>query len=282
MSRYGQRSRPSSAVSTWGQGEPPTIVNYLVVAGGGGSGGASGDGVTGSAGGGAGGLRTSSGTTGGGGTTQEPITMVLGTNYTVTIGAGGSLGTAGNNGTNGNNSVFATVTSTGGGKGRKADDSVNADGGSGGGASGSGGAAAGNGTANEGFAGGTKNDVAAGSFAGGGGGGAGGAGSGRTRGVGVSNSLSGSAVTYAEGGYGQGTSNNINAGVAGTANRGNGANGASNGGNQGAAGGSGIVILTYNKRYVITIGAGLTGTTSFSDSTAITQITAGSGNVSWT
>ena len=39
MSRYGQRTRPSSAISTWGRGEPsPLVVDYLVVAGGGGGG----------------------------------------------------------------------------------------------------------------------------------------------------------------------------------------------------------------------------------------------------
>jgi hypothetical protein len=46
-------------------------------------------------------------------------------------------------------------------------------------------------------------------------------------------------------------------------------------------GGSGIVVLRYNSAYTITIGAGLTGSTTTVGSDKVTTITAGSGNVSW-
>ena len=93
---------------------PPLTVDYLVVAGGGGGGGNEG------AGGGAGGLRTSYGsTTGGGGSAETSLSLLLSTNYTVTIGGGGN-GCDYNpytKGYNGSNSVFSTITSTGGGGG---------------------------------------------------------------------------------------------------------------------------------------------------------------------
>ena len=49
----------------------------------------------------------------------------------------------------------------------------------------------------------------------------------------------------------------------------------------GGAGGSGIVILRYSNTYTITIGAGLTGSTTPDGANTIATITAGSGNVSW-
>jgi hypothetical protein len=49
----------------------------------------------------------------------------------------------------------------------------------------------------------------------------------------------------------------------------------------GGAGGSGIVILRYPNTYTITLGAGLTGTTSNVSTDKVTTITAGTGNVSW-
>jgi hypothetical protein len=42
-----------------------------------------------------------------------------------------------------------------------------------------------------------------------------------------------------------------------------------------------VVILSYPSTLTITIGAGLTGTTSTVGSKKITTITAGSGQVSW-
>jgi hypothetical protein len=50
---------------------------------------------------------------------------------------------------------------------------------------------------------------------------------------------------------------------------------------RGANGGSGVVILRYANTYTITIGAGLTGSTTTVSSNKVTTITAGSGNVSW-
>jgi hypothetical protein len=49
----------------------------------------------------------------------------------------------------------------------------------------------------------------------------------------------------------------------------------------GGSGGSGVVILKYPSILTITIGAGLTGTTSTSGDFTIASITAGTGNVSW-
>ena len=81
-------------------------VNYLVVAGGGGAryyyGG----------GGGAGGLRSTVDNTGGGGSLESSLTLLPSTNYTVTVGAGGSNVT-----TTGSSSVFSTISTVGGARG---------------------------------------------------------------------------------------------------------------------------------------------------------------------
>ena len=50
---------------------------------------------------------------------------------------------------------------------------------------------------------------------------------------------------------------------------------------RGGSGGSGVVILRYPSTYTITIGAGLTGSTTTVSTDKVTTITAGSGNVSW-
>jgi hypothetical protein len=47
------------------------------------------------------------------------------------------------------------------------------------------------------------------------------------------------------------------------------------------AGGSGIVLLRYPSNYTITIGAGLTGTTTTTSGYTVATFTAGTGNVSW-
>jgi hypothetical protein len=49
----------------------------------------------------------------------------------------------------------------------------------------------------------------------------------------------------------------------------------------GGNGGSGVVILRYPANLDITIGAGLTGTTSTVGANKVTTITAGTGNVRW-
>ncbi len=116
----------------------PTIVtvDYLVVAGGGGGGGI-GVSIFGGAGGGAGGLRTSyTNTSSLNGHNESSLTLDPATNYTVSVGPGGSY-SASSRGANGTNSRFSSITSTGGGGGAlgndNATDKVGKDGGSGGG-----------------------------------------------------------------------------------------------------------------------------------------------------
>jgi hypothetical protein len=157
-------------------------VDFLVVAGGGGGGQDSGGG------GGAGGYRASynNEASGGGGSSESAITVTPSTQYTITVGGGG---TGSQNpgfpnpyprGTSGSNSVFGTVTSIGGGAGgvnteTPVDLRPGLTGGSGGGAGvqSNGGTVIGaSGTANQGFAGGNAEGGAYPARKGGGGGGA--------------------------------------------------------------------------------------------------------------
>lgn len=221
-------------------------VSYLIVAGGG-SGGSRGN--RGGGGGGAGGLLTGS-------TTLNP-----GTNYTVTVGGGGTAANSGASGSAGSNSVFSSLTAIGGGYGTSGGNGGN--GGSGGGGTTDSPALGGSGTSGQGNSGG--NGQLSGNFGGGGGGGAGAVGgnaSGNTAGsggTGTSSSITGSAVTYAGGGGGGGNSNNsCNPGSGGSGGGGNGSSnstGGSGGTNTGGggggtdfgttgAGGSGIVVLS--------------------------------------
>ena len=235
--------------------------DYLVVAGGGGSAGYNGGGA------GAGGLRSTVTATGGGGSLESALSVVSGTAYTVTVGAGGSAGNnaAGSSGTAGTNSTFSTITSTGGGQ--TTSDANGSTGGSGGGGGGATGVSrtGGAGTTNQGFAGG--NNVTSGNYPSGGGGGAGAVGNNGSGsvsgngGAGVATSISGSSVTYAGGGGGGSTVDGAtrgtggtggggnggasgSAGTAGTVNTGGGGGGGAHSQN-GAAGGSGIVIIRY-------------------------------------
>jgi len=82
------------------------------------------------------------------------------------------------------------------------------------------------------------------------------------------------------GSNGQTNADPSTAGSAG-ANTGGGGGGVGHNGTSGA-GGSGVVILRYPSSSTITLGAGLTGTTTTVGSNKVTTITAGSGNVSWT
>ena len=232
--------------------------DYLVVAGGGGGGGA-GAGGRGAGGGGAGGLRSTVTATGGGGSLESALSLTA-KSYSVVVGAGGTGGTA-NIGTKGGDSVFATITSAGGGYGgawNTADGIAPSSGGAGGGMpdgqamSPTTGAA---GTANQGYKGG-DNAGDAGGNAGSGGGGAGSAGTnlgsaastGSAGGTGVAVSISGSSITYAAGGAGGNQSGNQIPSNA-TANTGNGGGGKGGGAGLtngvGANGGSGIVIIRY-------------------------------------
>jgi hypothetical protein len=243
-------------------------VEYLLVAGGGGGGSAR---WSGSGGGGGGGVLTNG--------PGNKLTLAAGT-YTITVGAGGGGGTnSGGLGMNGFNGGNSSITNAGGSV------SVIAKGGGGGGgnysnngssgASGGGGARIGSpGTCNapgQGKDGGAGNATANpddNAFAGGGGGGYSGVGQPATTspakggdgGVGLTNSLTGYALSFAGGGggsrrgggtgYGKdGGGNGVKgAPTAGAANSGGGGggNGEAGGGvANGAAGGSGIVIIKY-------------------------------------
>ncbi len=222
---------------------------YLVVAGGGGGGGCDHGG-----GGGAGGLRTATG-----------FSLIGGTTYTTTVGAGGAGGTnspsLGSNGSNsslsGSDITDVTSAGGGGGGGNKAADQIHgADGGSGGGGAGYGGAGDGSGgsgdtpdtTPDQGNDGGDGDYVSGSPYSTGGGGGAGAVGadaSGSTPGnggAGIASSIAGSSVFYAGGGggskYASGTQGSGGAGgggagqyqavgTAGTANTGGGGGGSS-------------------------------------------------------
>lgn len=232
-------------------------VQYLVVAGGGGGGGNVADNAAGGGGGGAGGLLS-------GNLTVTPLQT-----YNITVGAGGAGGVGSSGpGTSGGNSTFSTLTALGGGGGASVGNNSGVSGGSGGGGRLNSGGVGGAGTAGQGNNGGNG---ATDSFAAGGGGGAGAAGTtglasavGGAGGVGSSNSITGTAVTYAgggggggynaaggAGGNGGGGSAPASRGVGGnaTANTGGGGGGAtgSTTGNafSGGAGGSGVVIVRY-------------------------------------
>jgi hypothetical protein len=65
-------------------------------------------------------------------------------------------------------------------------------------------------------------------------------------------------------------------------NTGGGGGGGDNSGLTGQAGGSGVIVLVYaTSQGTLTIGAGLTGSTTPSGANTIATITAGSGNLSW-
>lgn len=253
-------------------------LQYLVIAGGGGGGCGYASNAYGG-GGGAGGYRSNVAgqSSGGGASAEASLTLEIGTNYSVTVGAGGAGisyidGALLRNGSPGSNSIFSTVTSNGGGFGA-GQDGNGGSGGSGGGAGPFGGVIkqlGGAGTSAQGFAGangtGTQN--------GGAGGGAGSAASTTTAGVGVASTITGSSITRAAGG-------GMFSGTPGTANSGGGGAGGASAGNSGA-GGSGVVILRYPDTFTITIGAGLTGSTPApAGGFKVTTITAGTGNVSW-
>jgi hypothetical protein len=279
----------------------PLEVDYLVIAGGGGGG--SDDNNKGGGGGGGGYRSSVSGeSSGGGGSAESDLSLSVLTNYTVTIGAGGS-GSAGGekqDGGSGSNSVFSTVSSTGGGGGGS-QDKVGRAGGSGGGGGGggaAGGSDGGSGTSNQGFAGGDNNGLSIYSGAGGGGagevGGNGGSVDNSLGGDGVSSSISGSSVDRAGGGAGSSISGNkaggdggggdftlsTNTGSAGQSNTGGGGGG-SRSAVAGGTGGSGVVILKYPDSYTLTIGGGLTSSTATAGGYKVTTFTAGTGTVSF-
>jgi hypothetical protein len=280
-------------------------VDYLVVAGGGAGNYSPGNGGTG--GGGAGGLRSTVTATGGGGSLETALSIVKGTNYTVTVGAGGAS-TQSSSLFPGENSVFATVTSTGGGGGGPGQLVQAGAGGSGGGAGENSSGYYGIRTASpvQGYDGGGTIYTGSDGHGGGGAGavGANGVGSsaGGSGGNGAAVSITGTSVTYAggggassysgtggdggTGGGGNGTGpSNRTSGTAGGANTGGG--GGSIGGSRGyggsSAGGSGVVILRWlTSDATISVGAGLTADSTGTDgSYSYKRFTAGSGNVSF-
>lgn len=283
---------------------PALVVEYLIIAGGGGGGGAKVGAFVGGSGGGAGGYRSSvSGESSGGGASAESaLNLDLSTNYTVTVGAGGGGGIGNASGTSGSNSVFASITSIGGGEGVSQNlNGVNGGSGGGAGLAGSGTFSGGSGTINQGFAGG-DNSANGSDFADGGGGGGASQGGGdggivknSFGGDGVSSSITGSATFRAgggagginkPGGSGGGASSpsaisNGNNGVSNTGGGGSGAVSANETIRNGGSGGSGIVILRYPSDKTITIGAGLTGTETTVGANKVATITAGTGNISW-
>jgi hypothetical protein len=206
---------------------PDTIssLEYLCVAGGGGGGSASNN--IGYGGGGAGGYLA--------GIISNPVSD----NYICTVGTGGNGSTSGGESqvNGGNSSVSGTslnLVSHGGGKGASTNVAAGAGGSGGGGCNYGGGAGGEGGTIGHNGGGSTTN--------GGGGGGATSAGGTSAGGNGTSNSISGSAVTYAVGGAGgiQGGG----AGTNGTVNTGNGGKGAGST-FAGGKGGSGVIIFKY-------------------------------------
>ena len=235
---------------TWTAPAGVTSVTYLVVAGGAGGGGGYPT-ITSGGGGGAGGMLTGT------------LSVTPSTSYTVTVGSGGAAGAGGAGGSSGGagtNSVFASITSTGGGYGAW-NQRVGGNGGSGGGGSGpvsAGSFAGGTGTAGQGNAGGTG-----GQYSAGGGGGAGGVGQNAPGGspngqggVGLTSSITGVSVYYAGGGGGAGALGGLGGGgtgsdlvassvFAGTDGLGGGGGGGGNPTTTGARGGSGVVILSY-------------------------------------
>lgn len=210
---------------------PRVNMNFLVIAGAG-SGGSGGG-----AGGGAGGYRTSYGTSGANSPAEDEFPLFIGTTYTITVGAGGSAPGGNSRGNYGSDSVFATITSIGGGSG-----GGNFGQSKGGGSGGSGGGGGDNaptgglGTAGQGMNGGGYLS----SYQGGGGGGASGQG-GATggAGAGLSIDITGTAVTRAQGGAGGQTSSGATGGV----NTGSGGGGCYFSNCPAGAGGSGLVVL---------------------------------------
>lgn len=281
---------------------PHVSVNYLVIGGGGGGGRGNNLGARGGGGGGAGGYRCSvTGENSGGTSSPEPSVLVSGT-FRVTVGAGGVGGSSTYQGapiqSSGNYSVFASIISDGGGRAGDSDATTNGFAGNGG--SGGGGGALtlsgfGSAFAGQGTDGAIGNNLS--TYRGGGGGGAGTAGatgaSTGNGGNGLTSSITGSAVARGGGGGGGGNSAAVSgsggsgggggAGTAGTVNTGGGGGGG--GGTSpttvGGAGGSGVVILKYPDTITLTIGAGLTSSTTTAGGFKVTQFTAGTDTVTF-
>ena len=275
---------------------PPLQIQYVIVAGGGSGSRGSGNSEPGQ-GGGAGGYRSSVIGELINNFNEPVFAASLNTNYQVTVGAGANPSSSFGN--QGSNSVFATITSLGGGGG--ANDS-HVCGSSGGGWSFQSTSYGFNPATNgQGNVGGRSQGSGSLPRNGGGGGGAGARGGDTNNefnlsgsgGSGVQTFITGSGVFLAGGGGGLSTNLSTGAGGnggggAGGANNGQANTGGGGGGNVNngttGAGGSGVVILRYPSNYTITVGAGLTAShtnQAVGTNERYTRITAGSGNVSW-
>jgi len=248
---------------------------------------------------------------GAGGVLSGTVTLNPSTQYTLSIGTGGTINANGNQGGDGVSTTGFSLTAGGGGGGGKGYSSTGSDAngrpgvatngsGGGGGALASGGSGSG-----AGFSGGNGTGVSPG--AGGGGGGAGAAGSngfgsgsggatGGAGGIGVSNSITGTATYYAGGGGGGGwtttgasgglggggkAGNPGSTGEAGAANTGGGGGGGGDGGGNAGPGGSGILVIAYPDTLpaITTIPGTLTYTQPTRAGYRVYRFTAGSGTI---
>jgi hypothetical protein len=295
----------SGVLEVWdGSGYIPSALavrtHYLVIGGGGGGGcGLNAANREGGGGGGAGGYRTSFGTSGQNSGAEFAV-LLKDSPYTITVGAGGAGSTTENTpGVQGNNSIFHSILSFGGGRGREsltAGDSGGS-GGGGGATNVSGGTTAGGaGFVFQGFSGG----LGAFSASSGGGGGAGAAGGNAvasTRagagGAGLASTITGISVTRAGGGGGGhyfDNEDNVGGsggggaggsflgsrnGVSGLVNTGSGGGGASRAGfPNGGSGGSGVVIIRVAGSTTATFSAGVTFTLTNVGSDKVYTVTA--------
>jgi len=284
-------------------------VSYLVIAGGG-------SGNQGGGGGGAGGYRTSYGSgniSGRNSAVETPLSINSATAYTIQVGGGGAADNTASSdtptltaqGTKGTNSIFATITSIGGGSGTYYPASgylAKNDGGSGGGAvfGTSGGHNQGNtsGTTAQGF-GGHGGGLSGASTYSGGGGGAGAAGNNTgTGGAGLASSITGTSVNRAGGGspgpWSSGTraSNGFGGGAGGNATSGTPNTGGGGGGGgstsssqsslrSAGSGGSGVVILRFTQDASYTATSGLTYSESIDGTDKIVTFTGGTGTITF-
>jgi hypothetical protein len=242
--------------------------DYFVLAGGGGGGYATA--AYGTGGGGGGGFRNSYDTPL---VAPAGLTVISGTSYPITVGAGGAAGPSSNPraGNSGTPSVFSTITSTGGGGGAGPPGNPGTPGGSGGGGAYD---ATGFGTGNtppvsppQGNSGQAGQGASGRGEGGGGAGSVGNSGSGNTGGPGgsgLATSISGTPTTKGAGGPGGSYVNSPAGGGSQPANSGNGGGGT--GCNRSAAdGGSGIVVIRYATASAPPATSGGTKTTSGSD-----------------
>jgi hypothetical protein len=271
---------------------PPLTVDYLVLAGGGGGGDSTSGSsrVTGGGGGGAGGYRSSifGELSGRNSTAEASLNLSVDTNYSLTVGAGGT------NKNYGSNSVFSSITSLGGAPGGTNGQVGFSGGGSGGGGGNSGGTtySGGTGTSGQGFDGGAGGSDNVNYRTGGGGGGAGGNGLDHTNvgnrgggGFGLLSAITGLQIRRAGGGSvnGQSFDGGGRLGSNAKENTGGGGHGNVNPVEvvTGGPGGSGIVILSYPSEYVANIGGGLSAVTTSIGTKKVTTFTQGTGTISF-